>query len=155
MSETVDLRTLDLPIDIPRQRTQLEAIVAPCVTTKKSPFVIAFKGARRYLKPGTPENKVIAAMALQFLYNAEAAHKAGDIDRAIRAAFGFGYKHYEVAGLEVFDIHPVEAMAFYKRRERDDRPGLDRVHGPRRHEPARVGELRCPRVLAERGDRRR
>ncbi len=75
-----------------KRREALEKIVEPYVTRRKTDDEILFRGKRRYLvKPlfRIGKKNFYAVLALQHLYNIEAAWKAGDIDKVVRSTCGF------------------------------------------------------------------
>jgi hypothetical protein len=101
-----------------KRRAALEKIVSPFVTTRKTADEIQFKGERRYLikspfKIG--ERNYHTILALQHLYQIEAARKANDIDKAVSAAVGFAVNDSEVQNVEVWKSRSTEALAFRAR----------------------------------------
>ncbi len=108
MGGVSDLRRLDvIGLDLAKRRTELERLIAPYVTTKRTSFIINFKNKRCYLK-SRPPGYHGSIHSLQCLYEIEAAHKTGDIDKAIRLAIWFGGEDlcrelYELTGVDVFD----------------------------------------------------
>lgn len=89
--------------DALRKRSkELEAIVEPHVTTRKTSDAILFKGRRRYVKSKLHdqgrENRLTwaAIFALQCIYNIEAAWKAGDVDAALHWTYGFARCDFDV-----------------------------------------------------------
>jgi hypothetical protein len=78
-----------------KRRNELEAIVEPHLTTRKTEDAVLFQGKRRYVEaksrePGQ-ENRLVwaAVLALQCLYNLEDAISAGDINAVIQWTYGF------------------------------------------------------------------
>jgi hypothetical protein len=109
----VDIRSLTCPsLDLVACRERLEQAIAPYATTKRTRIIISFKGKRRYLKKLSPDVTLHSVYALQKLYDVESAKKAGDIDKAIRAALIANDLIFRVATLHLFGVaDPMEAAA--------------------------------------------
>ena len=112
-----------------KKRQQLEAIVAPYVTTRKTADEILFNGKRRYLtKPVSSSGKehFFVVLALQYIYGIEAAWKAGDIDKVVRTSMGFATIAADLQLMEWSGVSGAEAAAFRvqaKRKRRMTREG--------------------------------
>jgi hypothetical protein len=77
-------------------RDALEVIIAACVTNKKTPRIINFRGKRRFLKSGLSEKEFHAAMALQFAYKAIDAIVGGDYNLALHMLAAFQKSEVEI-----------------------------------------------------------
>jgi len=93
-----------------KRRKQLEAIIKPLVTTRKTGDEIQFQGKRRFLKPipSLHAKYVHAVLALQHLYNIETAWEAGDIDKVVRATIGFVTSDHDRQLVEYAGVGSVE-----------------------------------------------
>lgn len=114
----VDWRGLDISIEgkplavdgLRKRREQLEALVEPHVTSKKTADIITFRGKKKYLstRGGAAFH---AAIALQFLDKLESAWADGDIETAVRMAVGFANASTESRNIELWKSDSVSAMA--------------------------------------------
>jgi hypothetical protein len=105
------------------RRQELETVIEPFLTTKKTNHIVEFRGKRRYLaidprhpewvgRPGWAvlEHPHYAVLALQFLYRMESARSAGDIEKAIQMAIAFARTDAEVQNLHWFQTPSPHAM---------------------------------------------
>jgi hypothetical protein len=89
-----------------KRRDELEAIVEPHVTTRKTRDAVRFKGERRYViaklrKPTQEANQAWAAIfALQCLYNLDDAIAAGNINAVIQWTHGFSLCDFDVMAIK-------------------------------------------------------
>jgi hypothetical protein len=106
-----------------QRKQELEEIVRPFVTTKKTKLVIEYRGKRRYFtnprktdwverpKCEALARPASAVLALQFLYRMEAARAAGDIDTMINMAIAFARADSEVQNLYWFGADTMQLAA--------------------------------------------
>lgn len=83
------------------RREELEKLIEPHLSKKKTADVIRFRGETRYvneLESGSPiEQQVWSAIwGLQYIYRAELAIESGDAEAAARWAYGVGRSHTEL-----------------------------------------------------------
>jgi hypothetical protein len=90
---------------------ELEGIVSPLVTSRKTPYRVEFKGKRRFLKAindgGVPFQ---AVLALQALYALEAAREAGDAETAVQCAIAFAQHDASVQELRDYKTRGIDAI---------------------------------------------
>jgi hypothetical protein len=83
-----------------KRRAELQSLVRPHLTKRKTGDAILFEGRRRYLKPVGSEEEIrlawAAILALQCLYHLEAAMSAGDMDAVVCWTYGFAQCDFEV-----------------------------------------------------------
>jgi hypothetical protein len=104
----IDFRSISTDVDLDRRRRELEQLIKPFLSRTKTPFIIQFRGKRSFLKTNYAHHIVVA---LQSLYNLQAAIKAGEIERAMRMAIMFGEADFVVRCRDMFGVDPIMAAA--------------------------------------------
>lgn len=135
-----------------KRRQQLEAIVEPLATNKKTNDAILFKGKRRYL--ATPLVKLgnknrLAVHALQSIYIIEAAWKAGDIDKVVRATYQFARSDHDLWLVERAGMSSIDAAFSKIRRKRKAIASLKKATESKRQHYDRLREEAADRMKTE------
>lgn len=107
-----------------KRRKELEKLIEPYLSKKKTEDAIRFRGKTRYvslLDSGKRvEMKVWSAIwGLQCIYRAEIAIKNRDVESAVRWAYGVGRSHSELQFASKLGVSLDEAMAAAQRTRRN------------------------------------
>jgi hypothetical protein len=105
-----------------KRRYELERLIEPYLSKKKTADTIRFRGETRYVKPfgadSTQQQVHSAIWGLQFVYRAESAIEAGDTQAASLWAYWVGRFHIELQFASKLNIDVGAALANIQRSRR-------------------------------------
>lgn len=109
-----------------KRRAQLEKLIEPHLSKKKTADAIRFRGKTCYLSAldsgsATEQQLWSAIWALQCIYRADIAIERGDVEAAARWAYGVGRSHIELEFASKLGTDPASALARIQRTARLNR----------------------------------